>query len=182
MREIPEAARQLVKDSEGLRLKAYLDGGGVRTIGWGHTRNVQHGDIVTVEQAEDLLENDLRIAGAAVERLVDVELTDAQFGALVSFVFNIGANRLASSTLLRLLNEGDLVGAANEFPRWVFDNGVKQPGLVIRRAREREMFVEGSGLVALAESPSSEPPITSSGSVVANVFQDLFGRFFGGRV
>ena len=83
-----------IKRFEGLRLKAYRDQGGVLTIGWGHTgSDVQEGTSITEAKAEQLFQDDLATAEAILERTVDVELTEWQWAALVSFVFNVGAGR-----------------------------------------------------------------------------------------
>lgn len=136
----------LIKEAEGFRAKAYLDTGGVATIGYGHTRGVRMGDTCTPEQAEYWLEADLEAAEAAVSKLVKVPLSDNQFAALVSFVFNIGEPQFSKSTLLRKLNEGgyDLVPAC--LKSWIFDNGKVQPGLVKRRASEVALWSMKNGV------------------------------------
>ena len=71
----------LIEEFEGLRLTAYLDSVGVPTIGYGHTKNVHLGLVVTCQQAEEFLSQDLRIAETAVNHLVKVSLNDNQFSA-----------------------------------------------------------------------------------------------------
>ncbi|HEY0835761.1 MAG TPA: lysozyme, partial [Azospirillum sp.] len=135
-----QAAVDLVKHFEGLYLNAYKCPAGVSTIGYGHTAGVEMGQTITAEQAEAFLQQDLTAAAAQVDKLVKVPLNDDQRGALASFVFNLGAGSLSSSTLLKLLNAKDYEGAAGEFGKWVYAtvNGVKKqlPGLVARRAAE----------------------------------------------
>lgn len=126
---------------EGCRLHAYADSAGVPTIGWGHTRGVKLGDRCSQEQADMWLTQDLEDAGAAVASLVKVPLTQGQFDALTSFVFNLGARRLAESTLLILLNKRDYHGAAAQFARWVHSDGKVLDGLVRRRAAEAKLFM-----------------------------------------
>jgi lysozyme len=139
--KVSDSGLNLIKKSEALRLLAYADTGAVPTIGWGHTRGVTLGLAITREQAEAFLREDVRDAEREVNRLVYVPLTQNQFDALVDFVFNIGGFKFERSTLLRMLNKKDYLGAANQFPRWVYDSKkVKQPGLVIRRDREKELF------------------------------------------
>ena len=138
-------AVSLAKASEGLRLQAYQDSGGVWTIGYGHTAGVNAGDVITVEQAEALLQADLSEAAKDVEGLVRVPLTQGQFDALCDFVFNLGDHNLKWSTLLRLLNDGNYQAAANQFRVWVMDDGAVEPGLVKRRAAERALFVGPAG-------------------------------------
>ncbi|HFT4724459.1 lysozyme [Pseudomonas aeruginosa] len=132
----------LIKSFEGLRLSAYQDSVGVWTIGYGATRGVTRYMTITVEQAERMLSNDLRRFEPELDRLVKVPLNQNQWDALMSFVYNLGAANLASSTLLKLLNKGDYQGAADQFPRWVNASGKRLEGLVKRRAAERVLFLE----------------------------------------
>ncbi|MBP2290707.1 lysozyme [Azospirillum rugosum] len=144
MTSIHPAALDLVRTSEGLRLKAYVCPAGVPTIGYGHTAGVKMGQVITAADADAFLQADLTAAAAQVDKLVKVPLNPQQRGALASFVFNLGAGSLQSSTLLVLLNKGDYAGAAGQFGRWVCAtvNGVKTqlPGLVKRRAAEADLF------------------------------------------
>jgi lysozyme len=135
---------QLTAECEGLRLKAYLDGGGVPTIGYGHTKNVKPTDTCTKEQAEKWLAEDVASAEYDVNKLVRVPLTQNQFDALVDFVFNLGGSNFATSTLLRKLNEKNYTGAAAEFKRWNLDNGKVVPGLTARRLKEETLFTKGT--------------------------------------
>ncbi|WP_299259785.1 lysozyme [uncultured Kushneria sp.] len=141
----------LIKAAEGLELEAYRDSVGVPTIGYGHTLNVQMGDVISRARAESLLQTDLKRFEAAVDRMVSVEINQNQFDALVSLCFNVGNAAVKSSTLLRLLNAGDYQGAADQFPRWVYAGGVKLNGLVKRRAAERDLFLAP----VQAKAPSS---------------------------
>ena len=134
---------QLIKDSEGLRLKAYDDGVGVPTIGWGHTDGVKWSHTITEDQAHAFLVEDLKWAEEAVEDLVKVSITENQFSAMVSFTFNVGATAFKNSTMLRKLNAGDYAGAARQFTRWVFAKHKKLKGLVIRREKEKALFLKG---------------------------------------
>ncbi|RZI42587.1 lysozyme [Herbaspirillum sp. HC18] len=143
-------------DPSTVNLDPYLDPVDIWTIGWGHVvyyngrrlegaidealAHALYPTGITSKQAESLLAVDLLDAGRDVERLVKVKLTDNQFAALASFTFNLGANNLAKSTLLRELNEGDYSAAAGQFGRWVLAKGVKQAGLVLRRQAERDLF------------------------------------------
>jgi lysozyme len=102
---------------------------------------------ITEDEAGDLLREDIQSSEDAVNRLVTVPITQGQYDALVSFVFNLGRGNLASSTLLRLLNSGDYTGAAEQFPRWNQAAGKVLQGLVTRRAAEARMF---TGPVSLA--------------------------------
>ena len=139
-----------IKAAEGLRLKPYVDIAGVKTIGYGHTGGATQNESITEAEAERLLVSvDLFIAEHGVARLVTVPLRQHEFDALVSFVLNVGtdidaddkAGGLGDSTLLRLLNAKDRVGAAAEFSRWHHASGKRSRGLLIRRLREALMFL-----------------------------------------
>jgi len=131
----------LIKRFEGLELKSYKDSVGILTIGYGHTHAVRAGDVITGEQADAFLREDLQVAELTVNTNVKVKLTQGQFDALVSFVFNLGSGNFVKSTLIKKLNAGDYAGAADEFGKWVNAGGKKLPGLVKRRAAEREVFL-----------------------------------------
>ena len=129
---------------EGFRDKAYRDSAGVWTIGYGSTKGVHAGQRITRDQAAIRLADDVAKAEADVSLLVNVPLTQGQFDALVSFVYNLGAGALARSTLIRRLNSGDYSGAADEFMKWVKAGGRRLQGLVRRRAAERALFLNVS--------------------------------------
>lgn len=132
----------IIKRHEGLRLEAYMPTpNDVPTIGYGHTKGVKMGDRITNAQAEEYLRHDIAWAQDAVNSLVKVRLTQNQFDALVSFVFNVGASAFAKSTLLRMLNDGDYKGAADQFLRWDKQGGKVLRGLTKRRAEERALFL-----------------------------------------
>ncbi|MTH76301.1 glycoside hydrolase family protein [Paracoccus aestuariivivens] len=143
------AAFALIREFEGLRTTAYYDTGNVLTIGYGHTSaagapRVMAGMKITAAEAAEILTRDVVGAESDVAEMVKVPLTENQFGALVSFVFNLGRGQVASSTLLRKLNAGDYAGAAEQFGRWIYDDGVKLDGLIRRRAAERALFEAGA--------------------------------------
>ena len=96
---------------------------------------------VTQEQAEMDLRNEL----AQKAREINLFLPGAivrqpQFDALLDFAFNLGVTALHNSTLLKLINSGNLTAAANQFPLWCHDQGRVLPGLYIRRCCERDWF------------------------------------------
>ncbi len=138
---ISQKGIDLIKRWEGFRSNAYLCPGNVWTIGYGHTKNVYQGMCISKAQAEELLKSDLRYFENAVRKFVTVKLNQAQFDALVSFTFNVGVYAFKKSTLLRLVNQGDFLGAAKQFGRWVNANGKKLPGLVKRREDEKKLFL-----------------------------------------
>lgn len=135
----------LLKSCEGCELAAYPDpgtGGEPWTIGYGHTGvDVRPGLTIDAQDAEDLLINDLMRFEDGVEDLVTVDLTGNASSALVSFAYNVGLRNLEASKLLRFLNAGDFARAADEFPKWCRGGGRVLPGLVKRRAAERELFL-----------------------------------------
>ena len=87
------------------------------------------------------LRQDVAESERAVNQHVHVPLTQHQFDALVSFVFNLGAGNFRTSTLLKKLNARDYDGAAQEFGRWVQAGGKTLPGLVRRREAESALFL-----------------------------------------
>jgi lysozyme len=131
---------ELVKKFEGFRDTAYLCPAGVWTIGYGTTENVSQGDEVTKQDAEVWLMDDLIEASAAIDKLVEVPLTQEQYDALTSFVYNVGRDAFRKSTMLHLLNAGDYEGAAEQFPRWNKGGGRVLAGLSRRREAERQVF------------------------------------------
>ncbi len=139
----------IIKVFEGLRLKAYRDGGGKWTIGWGHTQGVVYGMVITEERAEEFLREDMAWAIDTVRRTVKVALTNEQRAASISITFNIGSGGWKSSTILRRLNAGDYEGAADAFLLWnkITVDGVKKydQGLANRREKERAVFLSGTG-------------------------------------
>lgn len=142
--KISDAGLQLIMSFEGCRLEAYLDAANIWTIGYGHTgSDVHRGLKISDDRAEELLREDLAQADAAVNKLVTMPLTQGQFDALVSFVFNVGAGAFGRSTLLKRLNAGGFQAAVEQFDRWVYADGRKLRGLVSRRKTEAELFGKG---------------------------------------
>ena len=130
----------LIKSFESCRLLAYPDSIGVPTIGWGHTFNVKLHTTCTQSQADEWLLEDLATAEDCVNRKVGPHISQNQFDALVSFVFNVGCAAFISSTLLRLINSGSLQLAALEFPKWDRAGTQVLPGLLRRREAEQSLF------------------------------------------
>jgi len=150
--------KQLIRGEEGRRLDVYRDpGAGAWTVGDGHlvlaSDSVMRNGVllklhpfgpvkeITAAEADKFFNNDTTIATHAVDDAVKVLLTSNQRAALISLVFNIGVTAWNKSTILRKINAGDFPGAANEFSRWIYDNGVIVDGLVTRRERERTLFL-----------------------------------------
>jgi lysozyme len=145
-RRIGNAGLKLIKSFEQLRLWPYQDIAGNWTIGYGHLmRPNEHYIVITQQQADNLLVQDLLAAEIAVSSYVRVPLTQDQFDALCSFVFNIGARNFEYSTLLRKLNLWDYEGASEQFVHWdkIFIDGALLPvdGLKRRREAEEQLFL-----------------------------------------
>ena len=118
--EMSEEGLALTKSFEGLRLEAYQDVAGVWTIGYGHTgKDVHEALTISEEIAELLLKEDMQTVEACLGRAVTAQISQAQFDALADFCFNMGTQRLLSSTLLRYVNAGNFRGAAAQFGMWV---------------------------------------------------------------
>lgn len=141
---ISEVGLELIRKYEGCKLAAYPDpgsGGAPWTIGYGHTGNdVYPGLQITQDQADEFLRRDIIWVEKCINNSVKVELTQNQFDALCSFVYNLGCAALGKSTLLNKLNAGDDQGAAKEFGKWVKASGRILAGLVARRQAEEETF------------------------------------------
>jgi lysozyme len=139
---ISESGLELIKEHEALRLDAYQDIVGVWTVGYGHTgAEVKEGLKITEDAANALLLSDVETAEKCINNCVSVQLTQGQFDALCSFVFNLGCTALRNSTLLRKLNAGDDVDAAHEFDKWNHAGGKVVAGLTKRRLEEKELFL-----------------------------------------
>ncbi|MGD0627702.1 MAG: lysozyme [Terracidiphilus sp.] len=140
--QLSAAGLDLIKRSEGLRGRTYLDVAGVPTIGYGHRLLVHESfpDGISEEQAAEMLAQDVRQAKQAVERLVKVALAQGQFDALTDFCFNLGAGRLASSTVLKTLNGGNYAAAREQLLRWDQAGGEVIAGLKKRREAEYQLW------------------------------------------
>lgn len=139
-----ESAMDFIEAWEGCRLTAYKCPAGIWTIGYGHTGGVREGQRITEEEALDLLVEDLRAHAERLVPKVKVQVADGQYIALLSLAFNVGVGAVAKSTLLRLLNAGDIEAAGDEFLKWTYAAGRELPVLVRRRREERKLFLEGA--------------------------------------
>jgi lysozyme len=139
---LSDKGRRLIQHFEGLRLSPYYDGVGYPTIGCGHLlsrekwADLSQWPVISKEQADDLLKEDVSRFEAAVARLIEVPLSQGQFDALVSFSFNLGSGALQTSTLRRVLNRGHYHEVPDQFRRWVFAGGQRLYGLARRREAE----------------------------------------------
>ncbi|MBT9431058.1 lysozyme [Candidatus Sodalis endolongispinus] len=133
-----------IKAFEGLKLTAYQCSADKWTIGYGHTNGVKAEEVITLEQADAFLRDDIDAVVERLNALITVPVSQNQFDALCSLAFNIGIEAFATSTLLKKLNEGDYPGAAAEFPKWcrATVKGKKESlsGLIERRQEEKALF------------------------------------------
>ena len=136
-----ERGLALIRQFEGLRLSAYRCAAGVLTIGWGTTKGVKMGQTITRDEADRLLMEDVQRFADHVKALVKVPLNQNQTDALVSFVYNVGPAAFGKSTMLKLINQGLLEDAANQFVRWNRAGDQVLAGLTRRRMAERDLFL-----------------------------------------
>lgn len=134
-----------IKREEGEKLTGYADTRGIPTIGVGHTGDVNGKPVtvgmkITAEQSSALLKGDLAWVEGTIKSYVKSPLTQNQYDALCSFIFNIGATAFKGSTMLKLLNLANYKGAADEFPKWK-KSGNDPDILLPRRQRERALFL-----------------------------------------
>lgn len=160
---VSESGREEIERHEGRRLQVYDDGAGFQTIGIGHL--IRPGESfpegITDEECDDLFTLDLMETERILYEHVEVPLSQEQFDALASFVFNVGPGRAdrggqrgkdgfvtlrngRPSTMLRKLNAEDYIGAASEFTYWTKAGGKVMRGLMRRRERERDLFLLGT--------------------------------------
>jgi len=140
MIEPPPELIELIQRFEGLRLRAYYCPAGILTCGWGSTGpDIGPQTVWTREQADARMQRDAANYSAIAIRLCP-RASGRQLAALASFAYNLGATRLAGSTLRRKFNRGDIDGARQEFGRWVYAGGRKLPGLILRREAEATLM------------------------------------------
>ena len=132
----------LIQHYEGVKLKAYQDPVGIWTIGYGDTKNVFPGMVISKEEADSRLARRLYDKfEPGVRNMLKVQVNQREFDALVSFAYNLGVSALSGSTLMKKLNSGDTKGAANEFERWKNAGGKELLGLKRRRLAEKLVFL-----------------------------------------
>lgn len=138
---------EIIKHFESCKLKAYKDGGGVWTIGWGTTSRagigvtVGPGMVITQEQADEYLDRAVNLFLSRLLPLFKRTVEPHQLGAYLSLAYNIGISGFSKSTTLRRFNDGDMQGAADSILWWNKDNGLVISGLVRRRESERWLFL-----------------------------------------
>ena len=130
----------LIKHFEGCELEAYQCSAGVWTIGYGHTKGVAPGDSVSQEEAEQMLVDELHEYESYVNEYVTVALSQNQFDALVSWVYNLGPANLKASTMLKVLNSGEYEDVPAQMKRWNKAGGKVLEGLIRRREAEACLY------------------------------------------
>jgi lysozyme len=140
MRTISPEGIALIKAFEGFSPTLYRCPAGYLTIGYGHRalkdEVPRFAGGLSVSQAEELLRQDVGVIEGQIRPLLPQDLSQGQWDALVSFAFNVGAERLKHSTLRRNILMGDHDGATKEFLRWVYVKGKPSSGLQRRRLAE----------------------------------------------
>ena len=131
---------EIIKHFEGCELEAYKCPAGVWTIGYGHTKGVEEGDVWSESHAEHMLEVELEEYENYVNTAVEVPLSQNQFDALVSWVYNLGPTNFNSSTMLKVLNAEDYSEVGNQMLRWNKAGGKVLEGLTRRRQAEADLF------------------------------------------
>ena len=164
---------ELIKRFEGLHkvqpdglISSYRCAAGVWTIGWGSTKGIRSGMKISVEEAEEKLRDDLKTAESAVKQHVSVPLSQGQYDALVSFIFNLGSGNFRSSSLLKRLNRGLYDDVPEQLLRWnkarVGGKLTVLRGLTRRRAAEAAIFSRDAKLPADDGGPVSVQKISQA--------------------
>ena len=134
----------LIKKFEELRLEAYLCPAGVWTIGWGTTTNVKKGMKITKSEAESYLRRDIQPIEKALNSL-NINFTQNQFDAIVSWIYNIGIGKFNSSTLKKkILAKAPDLEITDQIIKWVNAGGKPLLGLKRRRRDEANLFLNGN--------------------------------------
>lgn len=136
----------MIKRFEGFRSKPYQDSVGVWTIGYGTTHGVTGTTPeVTEVEAEQMLRKTVDGFEKQLAGFLPTTLTQNQYDAIVSFVYNLGVAAFQTSTLFRVIATfpNDATRITAEFGRWIYAGGKKLEGLVARRAAEAELYCKG---------------------------------------
>jgi len=147
---ISDKGLNLIKKSEGCSLESYIDthdshGAPLWAIGYGHTNkagppNVTAGMVITQDQADQILKQDLIPYENSIRNLITVPLNQNQWDALCSFTFNAGAGNLKKLVLASQLNDGDYLGVAPAMMNFNTSQGKVLLGLTRRRKAEGDLF------------------------------------------
>lgn len=129
---------------EGYSGTPYYDVVGVPTNCWGHTgKDIIMTKTYTYAECKAILDKDLAIVASQVNPVIKVPVPEATLGAIYSFVYNVGIGNFRTSTMLRLINQGDIAGACQQLMRWTYAGGKQWKGLMTRREVEREVCLWG---------------------------------------
>lgn len=120
-------------------MRGYRDPIGIVTACSGHTKTAVLGRPYTVEECNQLLDQDLAEHAAGAMACINVPTSTGERAAYVSFAFNVGVGAFCKSTMARKLNAGDHKAACDELMRWTRAGGRELPGLVTRRETERDL-------------------------------------------
>jgi lysozyme len=166
-----EPGLALIRDAEGLRLRAYRDATGIWTIGYGHTSAAGAPKVVsrleiTRDEAETILARDVATFARGVASAVTVPLNDDQFSALVSFAYNVGLGNFRSSSVLKAVNAADFEAVPQRLALWVKAGGKTLPGLIKRRAAEAALFTKQDEVASPVDTPRGKP-VTHSTTIWA---------------
>lgn len=173
--KLSPAGETFIKQWETCKLSAYLDQKRVWTIGWGHTGpDVKMGTFWTQQKADATFYLDVAFREEAVNELVTVELSQNQYDALVSFVYNCGVQAFSDSTLLEMLNIGDYANASRQFSHWNHVNGGINAGLTNRRAAEEHLFSTDIKFEAPPCQSQPSPPRQSLAQFLKSIFSGFF--------
>lgn len=170
-RRVNQETVDLIKRWEGFRAEPYKCPAGVDTIGYGHTATkslMKRGTKITEARAVKLLKADLAIYEKAISEMVEVDLTDGQFGALVSWCFNVGVGAAQRSTLVKKLNAGDYESVPKELARWNKAGNKVTAGLANRRAAEAGLWARGNFVSSTTGEEISEATAGLAGALASN--------------
>lgn len=139
-------ALPIIKQFEGFSANAYNDPPGSSTYSIGYGHQIKPGEpydqnsSISESEASDLLRGDVATAFSCVSSNVTSELSPQQTAALISFVYNVGCGAFESSSMLKLINQGDFESASAQFPQWIHAGGQVSQALISRRSQEQELF------------------------------------------
>ncbi len=147
---VSENGLRHIANEEGCRLKAYQCSANVWTVGLGHTKGVTKNTQITKHQAAENFVKDVAAAERIVKKHITQTPSQGEYDMMVSFVYNLGAGNFASSTLLKLFNQGESIAACKQYPRWIYVNGKSClivesncPGIPKRRSKEQDVCLNG---------------------------------------
>lgn len=137
------AIKQFIKNEEGLRLQVYVDSNGDKTIGYGHklTKGSALANIL-LGTAEELFNEDLSSVESFLNRIIKPPITQSEYDALCSLVFNMGESQFQASSIFTYWNRGQLINMTQEMMKYCHDSKrVVLSGLFKRRLKESMIFL-----------------------------------------